>query len=999
MTSPNPTPATGLLNLEKELICFICTEVLYQPLTLIDCLHTFCGSCLKEWFSHQHRKASHSHSHTPNLQPYTCPTCRASVKDAQHNAMINTLLEMFLAANPNRARSGEEKEEMAKVYKSGDNILPKVDGRRRERRRREQDDHARRERREAEEARERSLREVSGTSSPPQSASLLSPRHAQDRSRSRSGSRDQDRSTSHDHDERRERRIQERARRRDRRGGPGPADDDSRSDLGRSEGEEAASSSLSPPLSSPRHPDAVEARQRGARTVAHQASLRSLVSASDSGTGTGDSLDEAHLMQEILAEGLLDGIDVDQLTEAQQDELSEIIAQRYRELHPRRGQRPTSSPSPGAPQPSLDLVASMGSLGVDDPDGQAPRWSTAGSRPSADPRPANRPTSAQRETMPPTSYTVNSRDQVRTTSETQVPNPRRASDLGGRPDMRGPRSTHPGVRSATDLSNHPRSEAPDPRQLSSDRRVSTEPRGDRRSRATRPEQTASPPEVETPASMSPTAASAIPTVNEPAPSLVTPRSVPQQGPAEVDGTSAVNIRTEFEEPSISCYRCNRKGIQYEVYKHCSPCNVDLCLRCYRSGRGCNHWFGFGHAALTRFDASHPQRRNQAMELPHLLFGRQFQRPPSTSVQTAEPSKTITTSDPASRLQEGHFCDHCGAFANACYWSCDYCNDGEWGFCNDCVNTHHCCSHALLPIAHKLFAPGNSLPRNYNPHTGSLNLTPADAHASFTRPLQNRSSPAHSAPSSVTSMTDASTAGPHPDYVNLSITTHCDICASPIPPSDSRYHCPMHPTPTAAAPTRTGDYDVCTSCYHNLIKIGRIAREDGPAGWRKCPTGHRMIITVFEASAADSGGQRRVILHDLVGGLKMSDEDIAAWQSTLNNSSAPPSSFNARGQWTWRDPADPAENNTRRSRSRKSTLLPSAQEGGNKTSRFPPNGGFGKVSRALWSYYPEEGEEGRGELLFPKGAVITEMEDINEEWSEGVYAGERGLVPLVYVREV
>ena len=52
---------------------------------------------------------------------------------------------------------------------------------------------------------------------------------------------------------------------------------------------------------------------------------------------------------------------------------------------------------------------------------------------------------------------------------------------------------------------------------------------------------------------------------------------------------------------------------------------------------------------------------------------------------------------------------------------------------------------------------------------------------------------------------------------------------------------------------------------------------------------------------------------------------------------------------------------------------------------------------MWSYYPEEGEGGKGELLFPKGAEVREVEDINEEWYFGVYAGEKGLFPAQYVR--
>ncbi|KPI39507.1 uncharacterized protein AB675_5055 [Cyphellophora attinorum] len=343
---------TGLLNLEKELICFICTEVLYQPLTLLDCLHTFCGSCLKEWFSHQHRKATHSHSPVRNPLPYTCPTCRADVKDAQHNAMITTLLDMFLTANPDRARSEEEKAEMAKIYKPPENILPRVDGRRSDRRRREQEDPSRRERHSTDIPRQRSsTRDTTASPYQPRRDNLLTPDHAHTTSRSRS----------REHDRARERRIQERTERRERRHTPAEEDvlDQSREDA-----PALASPPQSPPISSPRHPDAVEARQRGARTVAHQASLRSMVSASDSGTGTGDSLDEARLMQEILAEGLLDGIDIDTLTEEQQDELSEVIAQRYRELHPRPSQRSAQTSAPTSPEPTTDIATAMQNLRV-----------------------------------------------------------------------------------------------------------------------------------------------------------------------------------------------------------------------------------------------------------------------------------------------------------------------------------------------------------------------------------------------------------------------------------------------------------------------------------------------------------------------------------------------------------------------------------------------------------------------------------------------------------
>jgi hypothetical protein len=46
MATANSTSNSGLLNLEKELVCFICTEVLYQPLTLIECENLV--SCYRE---------------------------------------------------------------------------------------------------------------------------------------------------------------------------------------------------------------------------------------------------------------------------------------------------------------------------------------------------------------------------------------------------------------------------------------------------------------------------------------------------------------------------------------------------------------------------------------------------------------------------------------------------------------------------------------------------------------------------------------------------------------------------------------------------------------------------------------------------------------------------------------------------------------------------------------------------------------------------------------
>ncbi|KAL6244686.1 hypothetical protein RBB50_008214 [Rhinocladiella similis] len=947
-------PATGLLNLEKELVCFICTEILYQPLTLLDCLHTFCGSCLKEWFSHQHRKALHSHS-SSSASAYTCPTCRAVVKDVQHNAMINTLLEMFLAANPEKDRSQEEKAEMTQAYKPGDDILPKIDGhRRRERRRREEEELSHRDRRTQDDRsrREHQLHPSSADTrrAPRSSSGSTTSRERRPRSGS---SRTSDRTDRHQRQ---------------------PS-----VDAIVSLGDDASTehlSSASPALGSPRHPDAVEARQRGARTVAHQASLISIVSASESGTGTGESLNEAQVMQEILAEGLLDGINIDDLTEAEQDELSEMIAERYRQLHPERVRRaPSNGVASERPGPT-SVRSEEPSEEVD----RRPRATSSSSQrqqthPS--PRTSRSVVIGTPAVRPPTSFPQSTTDPTLSTLQDRA-HRRRASNESGRSEQS---ATRTGRRSATDLSERPQSSstASDrPRQQFNTNRANTEPRSHPRAsevwQATgRP--VASPPQTGSSLSQSPRIVMS--SVN----TGPVPTTIPSSEPS-IPSVPAVTTSTGYTEPSVTCTRCSRPNIQYEVHRHCASCNLDLCMRCYRAGRGCNHWFGFGHAAMFKFESSHPARIGLAIELPHLLIGRQYQRPSSFH----EPSlrnPTQATIDASSRLLEGNFCDRCGAFANECFWSCDYCNDGEWGFCNDCVNTNHCCSHPLLPVAHKSTVP-NVAPR-LGPSTlpGAPTLNPLSAAGGLP-------SPAHSAPSSATSTTGFG-AGVRADFVPLVITTNCDICSRPISPDDLRYHCPDHATPSPERPDQKGDYDLCRSCYLSFVKTGRIKREDGPDGWRLCPEGHRMIFVVFEMDA--EGGQRRVITCDLVGGTKMTPADVAEWKlarTHLNETAPadPEANSTSRGQWIWREDST----STRRTTRLMKTTLPSS-------NKFPPNGGIGRICRALWSYYPEEGEEGKGELMFPKHAEVSEIEEVNEDWWFGVYAGDMGVFPSVYVREI
>lgn len=165
----------------------------------------------------------------------------------------------------------------------------------------------------------------------------------------------------------------------------------------------------------------------------------------------------------------------------------------------------------------------------------------------------------------------------------------------------------------------------------------------------------------------------------------------------------------------------------------------------------------------------------------------------------------------------------------------------------------------------------------------------------------------------------------------------------------------------------------------------------------------MIVLAFEADDED-GAMRRVVKNDLVGGWKMNESDMKVWNAQhglYSPTSSPPTSppLSSRGTWIWKENAD----GTRKTRSRTSTLTNNATGGGSSVNnpsavRFPPDGGFGPRGTAFYPYWPEDGEAGAGELVLPRGAEVTQMEDINGDWWSGVYAGDVGIFPVGYVRE-
>jgi hypothetical protein len=902
-----------------QLIAQICTELLYQPLTLLDCLHTFCGSCVKEWFSAQaSRRTRHSQ--------FTCPSCRAEVRDTRPNATVTTLLDMVLGPHPDRARSTDEKAEIAQRYTHGESVFPTVPSGGES-----ADDDGEDDERLLEEVRDLSLRE-----------SRAQVRRETRRTTHSSRTRESSHVDRHTEDGRSRRRREERTLR---------PDDPDRS-----------------------------------RRVEHQSSLRSLLSLSSDA----ETMEE-EILRQILEDGLLDDINLDNLGPRQEEELSERIAEAYRRRHMRQSR---SGQRQGQSQDQRQESDVTSRTQTRSESTQRTNESTPATREPNDRRPpVSRP------------HLLNSAPTRPSISGHQ----RRNSEQGGGRRRTSPVRTNqasasddairPAVRSSSDMTA-------DRTHMSQTGRLRSESSSARPRGATESEQnapsawtaggrersssrqitgqstTSSPITATVPSTQSHHSTDHnLPSMSSP---LVPNRSDRRTRPTSSRSNVSASPTIKYAEPSISCDGCGKTEIQYDLHKRCPVCkdgNFHLCLRCYRLGRGCLRWSGFGASAdisFQRMIASSTRRPAQISEPGHVLVWLKYQRPPDTAHIAMSGERQLTVDNPARRLQSGLFCDTCQSSANDCFWECSKCNEGDWGFCNSCVNQGRCCTHALLPVRRIAHSP------------------PPSVHSSTTQlPFE------------------ASTIPPAPSEIEtfkiLSFSTNCDICTYPIPASNTRYHC---------LECNGGDYDVCTNCYLKLVATGKISKENGHNGWRRCLASHRMITVGFEDHEE---GQRRVIVRDLVGGRALKDEHVTQSQSpTVSPATGGPvaSPELGTGDWSWKEGP---ERRKKASRLRTGPMANAANGGlvsasdlsnapGNSTAsptqgtppfrRFPPDGGVGLIVHAIWSWYPEEDVE--DELVFPRGADITEAENINDDWFWGCYAGRTGLFPgprVKLVREV
>ncbi len=1012
--SPSSAPESLLIVVQ------ICAELLYQPLTLLDCLHTFCGACLKVWFSWQATAAENAPSPpAPGTPVFTCPACRATVRDTRHNATVATLLDMLLKAQPDKQKPEDERREMDARYKHGDPVLPKLNIAERSPEQLRLDEH---DRRLIDEVRAMSLREaVAGHSqSRPHSERRAESRTRTSRSRTAPASRDQSRDRHAGHN-----------RERDRRQTAAADASRLRTEQGAALQPESsrAGEQRRPHRTGSRQPSADSADSRQ-RHVEHQSSLRSLIGSTNNGSSDIEREIEEFARQ-IQDEGLLDGLDLENVDLNNNDELTRRIAEAYRRRHRERSRHD------GARRSGASGASRNSDSGPTEPRPRAGE-SSRSSRPSSRPRShthsnASRSPSATGQPEERNRYPPSSSSHLEVREEPQR-HRRRTSSEGRSATVPIAPSQPParvGARSQTDLSLRPAAAespsaaapAPSGRPSAFDGRSSSSPvvpstaQMDSSARilpfSARMPVTSTPPStsaarmpgVSTPPS---TSAARMPGISTPPstsaarmPGMSTPPSTgaarmtaastpPSTGsaaseslarrggrPPDLDLVMQANFASSpvadagprsppmsspghqrkgsqfYKEPSISCSRCSKEHIEYDVHYHCATCSAgtwNICLDCYRAGKGCLHWFGFGQAAWQKWENA--RRAGEAnLAEPHMLTAGRY-LPPRTTPGGADGRRVLTAENPMFRLQTGTFCMRCFAWTNDCYWRCVVCNEGDWGFCNDCVNQGRCCTHPLMALAHQ---PSQ-------PHT------PPSSPGSAGRPQA----------ASVSTGIDATNIG---SFKALTFTKKCDVCHIPIPPSQHRYHCYSCPSSAASDP-KPGDYDICQGCYGKLAANKSISPDNGPSGWRRCLQGHRMVVVGFHDGHA---GKKRYVAQDLVGGRSLKIEPA------VDSGTAASEQGGAAGVQRWYIEHDKERTFERLvPKDVRANMAPTAG-----ADAFPPDGGLGFSAVAKWAWFPAA--EAEDELLFPKAAEIREIQDVNGEWFHGVYMGAKGLFPSGYVK--
>lgn len=200
---------------------------------------------------------------------------------------------------------------------------------------------------------------------------------------------------------------------------------------------------------------------------------------------------------------------------------------------------------------------------------------------------------------------------------------------------------------------------------------------------------------------------------------------------------------------------------------------------------------------------------------------------------------------------------------------------------------------------------------------------------------------------------------------VGVRVGCRVCGRGVEAGEERFHCYECSEEEGVGEGVEGGWDLCGGCYEGMVP-GRVAVENGVAGWRRCLQGHRMVVEVFERDKRGLEWRRRV--RGLVGGRRLGREKKGGKEGVET--------------WWWE------EDGKRVERLVAVDVKRSVGEGGFPSDEGAPRG----VAR--WAWYPAEGVT--DELMFPKWAEIEEVRDENGEWCSGWYMGKSGLLPAAYL---
>ena len=81
---------------KATLTCAICQSIFHRPVSLISCMHSFCGGCYGPW----RRKSD------------DCPTCQAPVEAIRVHHQLKSAAEAYLQDHPEEERAADDLKEL-----------------------------------------------------------------------------------------------------------------------------------------------------------------------------------------------------------------------------------------------------------------------------------------------------------------------------------------------------------------------------------------------------------------------------------------------------------------------------------------------------------------------------------------------------------------------------------------------------------------------------------------------------------------------------------------------------------------------------------------------------------------------------------------------------------------------------------------------------------------------------------------------------------------------